>query len=316
MRVSLGWMVAAVATGLGIGVTGVVAQAPTIERPSIVTTTQVLGSVVRELVADQADVTVLMDAGADEHTWQPSARDSETLFGADLIVANGLDLEEGLVRLLAEAEASGVPVFRATDHVAVRQATDEGHETAADDEHADDEHAETDHEQGPADPHFWLDPLAMRDAVLALGSALDIAGVDATAATAAMAAELVALDAEIEALLAPIPPGDRRLVTGHGALGYFADRYGFDVVGTVIPGLSTSDEPSARDIADLLDAIRASGARVLVSDLTTPPSVAGAVAGEGGLRLVEVQVAQPPESGGYAELLRTLATSIAGALTS
>lgn len=290
-----------------VSVTGLVAQERTSESPSIVVTTQVLGSVVRDLVADEADVTVLMETGADEHTWQPSARDSEALFGADLIVANGLDLEEGLISLLAQAEASGVPIFRATDHVAVRSATDDL---------ADEEPAASDHEHGPSDPHFWLDPLAMRDAVLALGPALETAGVDATATSAAMAAELEALDAEIEALLKPIPADDRLLVTGHDALGYFTDRYGFRVIGTVIPGLSTSDEPSARDIAELLDAIRASGARVLLSDVATPPSVAGAVAGEAGLRLVEVQVAQPPESGSYADLLRILATSIADALTS
>lgn len=296
---------------LGIVGTGVIAQESDGERPSVVVTTQVLGSVVRDLVADQAQVTVLMDAGADEHTWQPSARDSEALFGADLIVANGLDLEEGLISVIEEAEASGVPVFRATDHVEVRS-------TAGESADADDEHAAADHEHGPSDPHFWLDPLAMRDAVVELGTALESAGVDASAANAAaasMAVELEGLDAEIEDLLQPIPAERRILVTGHESLGYFADRYGIRIIGTVIPGLSTSDEPSARDIAELIDAIRASGAGVLLSDIATPPSVAGAVAGEAGLRLVEVQVAQPPASGSYFDLLRILATSIAAALT-
>jgi ABC-type Zn uptake system ZnuABC Zn-binding protein ZnuA len=119
----------------------------------------------------------------------------------------------------------------------------------------------------------------------------------------------------MEALLAPIPAQRRLLVTGHGALGYFADRYGFRVVGTVIPGSSTSEEPSARDIAELIDAIRASGASLLLADIATPPSVAGAVAGEAGIRLVEVQLAQPAESGTYADLLRTLAKAISDALS-
>src|SRR5262245_4783491 len=82
------------------------------ERPSVVVTTGVLGSLVSELVGDAADVDVLMDGGADPHTWQPSARDSELLLDADVIVANGLGLEEGLSGVLAQAEAEGVPVFR------------------------------------------------------------------------------------------------------------------------------------------------------------------------------------------------------------
>jgi len=126
--------------------------------------------------------------------------------------------------------------------------------------------------------------------------------------------ELEALDAEISTMLAPIPDERRQLVTGHGALGYFADRYGFRIVGTVIPGLSSADEPSARDIAELLEAIRAAGTTVVFGDVGTPPSVAEAVAAESGARLVELQVAQLPESGSYADLLRDIAAAVAGAL--
>jgi zinc/manganese transport system substrate-binding protein len=288
----------------------VAAQETSAELPSIVATTQVLGSVVRELVADDGVVTVLMDPGVDEHTWQPSARDSEVLFGADLIVANGLDLEEGLIDLLAQAEAAGVPIFRATDHVSVRPASGEAADHPADDEHTDG----IAHQHALGDPHFWLDPLAMRDVVLALGPVLAATGIDDAERAAGLATDLEALDHEIAALIAPIPTERRLLVTGHGALGYFADRYGFRVVGTVIPGLSTSDEASARDIAELIAAIRDAGASVLFSDVTTPPSVAGAVAGETGLQLVELSVAQLPESGSYADLLRGLATTISEAL--
>jgi zinc/manganese transport system substrate-binding protein len=278
-------------------------------RPSVVVTTEVLGSVVAELAGDVADVTVLMAGGVDPHSWQPSARDSHALFEADLIVANGLDLEEGLVSVLEQAAEAGVPIFRATDHIAVRASA--GPEAAHE---GDDSGLEPTHEHAVGDPHFWLDPLAMRDVVLALGPVLAEAGLDVGERAASLARGLEALDAEIAQALAGIPQERRQLVTGHLALGYFADRYGFRVIGTVVPGLSTSDEPSARDISLLIESIREAGSTAVFSDVGTPSSVAEAVAAETGARLVTLQIAQIPESGAYADLLRGVATSVAEAL--
>jgi zinc/manganese transport system substrate-binding protein len=274
-------------------------------RPSIVVTTEVLGSVVSDLAGDVADVRTLMGGGADPHSWQPSARDSEAIFGADLIVANGLDLEEGLLGVLEQAASDGVPVFHAAEHVDLRASAgrDDDPEHQADGGHA------------AGDPHFWLDPLAMRDVVLTLDPVLIGAGIELGDAPALQAAGLEALDVELRELLSAVPDGQRRLVTGHGALGYFADAYDFDIVGTVVPGLSSSDEPSARDIADLVTAIREAGATVVFSDVGTPQSVAETVAGETGAQMVELEVAQLPEGGGYADLMRDLATTVAGALS-
>ena len=298
------------ALSLLAGPSALAAQEPSNEQPTIVVTTEVLGSIVRDLAADEADVTVLMTAGADPHSWQPSARDSQALFEADVIVANGLDLEEGLIDLLGQAETEGVPVFRATDHVAIRMPSSQDHEEGADDED------QADHEHASGDPHFWLDPLAMRDVVLALGAAMAEAGIDVADRASRMAAELETLDDELATMLEVVPIERRQLVTGHEALGYFADRYGFDIVGTVIPGLSSSDEPSARDIAELIDSIRAAGATAVFTDVSTPASVAEAVAAEAGVQIVQLKVEQLPESGSYADLLRQVAASVAEALSS
>ena len=286
----------------------------------LVVTTEVLGSVVGDLVGDAADVTVLMSAGVDPHSWQPSARDSQTVFEADLIVANGLDLEEGLVSVLEQAEAEGVPVFHATDHVAIRgSAGTEEHPDEARD-HAGEAGAEGDsdadpgHEHKTGDPHFWLDPLAMRDVVLVLGPVMSDAGIDIADRADLLAADLEALHSELTGTLAAVPDERRQLVTGHGALGYFADRYGFRIIGTVIPGLSSSDEPSAKDIAELIESIRAAGTTAVFSDVGTPASVAEAVAAETGAQVVELRVAQLPASGSYADLLREIAAAIANAL--
>jgi zinc/manganese transport system substrate-binding protein len=309
---------------------GLVAGQAVADQPTIVVTTEVLGSIVGELVGEDGEVIVLMEAGADPHTWQPSARDSEVVFGADLVVANGLELEEGLHDVLAQAEADGVPVFHAADHI-----PDGGQDAATDaTEAAEDDHAEATpgaagsegpadgstepgdhgHEYHEGDPHIWLDPLAMREVVLALAPVLLEAGVDVDDRAAAMAEELTALDAELRATLAGIPAGQRRLVTGHGALGRFADRYGFEIVGTVIPGLSSADEPSARDIAQLVEAIRASGASAIFTDATTPPAVADAVAAETGARVIPISVERLPSSGRYVDLVRDVAAAIADGL--
>jgi zinc/manganese transport system substrate-binding protein len=287
-------------------------------RPvSVVVTTEVLGSVVNQLVGDSADVTTLMSSGVDPHTWQPSARETEALFNADFVVANGLDLEEGLASVLEQAEADGVPVFHAADHVVLRASAgaedDPVDETEADQEEADHE-GDADHEHAAGDPHFWLDPLAMRDVVLALGAAFEGVGLELGDRTDVLASDLEMLDAELIQLLSVIPEEQRQLVTGHGALGYFADRYGFTIVGTVVPGLSSADEPSAREIAALIEDIKAAGSVALFTDIGTPQSVAQAVADETGARIVELQVAQLPEGGSYQDLLRDLAILVSGSL--
>jgi zinc/manganese transport system substrate-binding protein len=256
-----------------------------------------------------------MDGGSDPHAWQPSARDSEALFEADLIIANGFGLEEGLVGVPEQAEADGVTVFRATDHLADPLGLPgSGLGDAEGDDMASDPEAAAGHGLAAGDPHFWLDPLAMRDVVLALGPKMAEAGIDVTDRAALLAADLEALDAEIADVLEAVPDERRWLVSGHADLGYFADRYGFGIVGSVVPGLSTSEEPSARNVAELLEAIRASGATVIFSDVGTPQSVAEAVAAEAGATLVELHLAQVPESGDYADLLRDVASSIVEAL--
>ena len=305
MRVMIAFVLAIVLLSAGAATAAGSEDGAPASRPSIVVTTEVLGSVVTDVVGDVAEVRTLMSGGADPHSWQPSARDSEAIFGADLIVANGLDLEEGLVSVLEQAETDGVPVFHAAEHVDLRASAGRDDDP---EHHADDGHA-------AKDPHFWLDPLAMRDVVLALDAVMAGTGIELGDAAALEAGELEALDAELREQLAAIPEGQRQLVTGHGALGYFADAYDFEIVGTVVPGLSSSDEPSARDIADLVQAIREAGATAVFSDVGTPQAVAEAVADETGARIVELEVAQLPEGGSYRDLMRDLATTVADALT-
>jgi zinc/manganese transport system substrate-binding protein len=293
----LGLLLALVGSVTAHGSGHTAAQSSPPSDRSIVVTTDILGAVVRDLVGDAASVSVLIGSGVDPHAWAPSSRDTEAVYGAALVIANGLRLEEGIVDVLETAEADGVPVFRATDHVSVRE-LDPGVPAEG------------------GDPHFWLDPVAMRDVVVALAPVLSGLGLDVDDRAAALESRLEGLDREIAALLAAIPTERRRLVTGHESMGYFADRYGFELVGAVIPGLSSHGEASARDLAELVATVRAAGVDVVFTEAGTPTQIADVLASETGSRTVEVTLEQLPPDGSYESLIRDVATTIASALGS
>jgi zinc/manganese transport system substrate-binding protein len=291
MRLRLALLVVAAALA-GAACSG--GASPTSAPSAIVVTFPVLGTVVRDLVGDRAVVTVLMPDGVDPHDWSPSAKDIERVMGARLVVANGLGLEANLANALTEAEKAGVPVFRATDHITVRPLEDDG-ATAA-------------------DPHFWVDPLSMRDVVAALVPELATVGIDVAARGTDLEQRLADLDAEIRATLAVVPEADRKLVTGHESMGYFAARYGFALVGAVIPGLTSQGEASAGEMAALATLIREQGVKAIFAEIGTPSAVAEAIARETGVAVVELPSHTLPADGSYFSFVRAIATSIAGAL--
>ena len=277
-------------------------------RPTVVVTTPILGSLVEQLVGADAEVQVLIPNGADPHDFSPSARDIAALGNATLIVSNGLDLEEGMVEAIENAEGDGVAVFHAADHVTVREIDEEGGHDEHADEHADDGH-EHHHEGG--DPHIWTDPLTMREMVPSLTTALERAtGVQLDATSTALTKELTALDGEVRSILAGLPAGGCRLVTGHDSLGYFAERYGCEIVGTVIPGLSSTAEESAKDLASLQDAIAEAQVTTVFTEVGTPKKVAEQVATETGARLVELPSHGLATGGDYRAFITELATRI------
>ncbi len=296
----------------------------------IVVTTSVLGSVVMDLVGESATVTVLMGNGVDPHDWSPSAQDLEAVYGADIVVANGLALEESLLDALEEAGADGVRIFEAADHIDVRQLGEatHGHEADAvpeashglggDNEAAESEAAHTagdEHDHGAEDPHFWVDPISMVAVVEALGPELAGIGLDVSERQADLVTRLQVLDADVRGLLEPIPAEARKLVTGHESMGYFADRYGFELVGAVIPGLSSQGEVSARAMADLAEQIRADGVSVIFAEVGTPQSVAESIASETGVQVVELPTHIVPDDGSYFSFITGIATIVAEALS-
>ena len=295
-------------------------------RPSIVVTYSILGAVVSEVVGDAADVKILMPNGIDPHEWEPSAKDIEALTNADLIVSNGLDLEGNVMEAIEEAESNGVAVFHATDHVEVIEFGVGGHDHADEETHAEDEvvttesvvgtTVESEHEHGDGDPHFWTSPVEMAAVVLSLGEALSDLGID-VGDRAAMAAErLTNLDQEVNKIVEAIATDQRILITGHESLGYFAHQYGFEVVGAVIPSLSSEAEASAGELAELKAVIEAEGVSVIFTELGTSPDVVAALANDAGVDVVELSTHFLPEDGTYASFVLDLASTISSALAS
>jgi zinc/manganese transport system substrate-binding protein len=276
--------------------------------PAIAVTTPVLGDVVRNLVGELATVDVVMPAGADPHEFQPSARQAADLRDAELIVANGGGLEAGLDDTLETAEDDGVVVFRAIDHVEPLAADDEG----------------DDHGHDDVDPHFFTDPSRMADAAAALSDTLaaevpdlDTDGFRTQSDT--YVADLRALDEEVADIVASVPPDRRRLVTNHDVFGYFADRYGFEVIGAVIPSATTEASASAGEIDDLATAVTAAGVPAVFTDTSAPADLVDTLAAEvGDVVVVELYSESLGEEGsgadGYAAMMRTNATRIADAL--
>ena len=305
----------------------VATTAPAPELPTVVVTYSVLAAVVSELVEGSANVVTLIPDGQDPHDFEPSAKDLETINNAALVVANGLDLEEGLDEALANAQQAGVNVFYVADHVTVldivdvNDHSDHGHvHRGADashsgddhgDEHSDEDSDEHDHSQ---DPHVWLSPHTVREALPALAKAAsDALNVDLAAAQLALDDELAALDTELLSLFSAID--NCQLVTGHNELGYFVDRYGCTVVAAIISSTSTNAEASARNTEFVIDVIKTHSVKVIFTSLGTNPKTAEQVAKEADAQLVTISTHFLGTSNDYVAFMRTLGTTIATSLS-
>ena len=280
---------------------------------NVVVTYSAIGDVVSRLVGDAATVTVLIPNGQDQHDFEPSAQDVETLNNATLVVSNGLDLEEGLEDTLVQVEKSGVSVFHIADHVTLLNAAKgDEKESAAKEEHDDDEEEHDDH--GTEDPHVWLDPETLAQAIPALADALTKAtGKDFAEEATTVVNELTALSAKVRDIMGTV--SECNLVTGHDSLGYFAARYGCTVVGAVIPGFSTAAEASAGSLAELKALATKNDVKAIFTELGTPSDVAAQIAKEVGVEVVELSTHVLPKNGGYDEMMTQLATAIANGLS-
>jgi len=268
----------------------------------VVATHSVLGDLVRNVVGGEADVQVVMPPGADPHEFEPSAAQLATATEADLIVANGLELEHGLEDTLEAAVGDGVPVLSLGEELDPLRLAD-GSEV---------------------DPHWFTDPERMAVAAGLVARAVGgVAGVDPGVVernARGYAERLRSLTREVDERLAAVPDDARRLVTEHEVLGYYARRFGFDVVGTVIPSGSTLAEPSAADLGALVEEVESSGIPALFVDASAPSGLVDVLAGEVGEDVDVVELwseslgDEGSEASTYVDLIRVDTERIAGAL--
>ncbi|ANW22397.1 zinc ABC transporter substrate-binding protein (plasmid) [Streptomyces clavuligerus] len=283
------------------------------DRPRVVVTTNILGDVTREIVGDQAEVTVLMKPNADPHSFGLSAVQAAELERADLVVFNGLGLEENVLRHVDAARSSGVETFEVGEAVGplTFRAPDDGGPGAA---------------AGRPDPHFWTDPDRVRKAARLIADRVveNVAGVDEKAVRANAArydGRLADLTTWMEKSFGRIPEHQRALVTNHHVFGYLAERFGFRVIGAVVPSGTTLASPSSSDLRSLTEAVREAGVRTVFADSSQPKRLAEVLRAELGGRVGVMELHSESLSekgkgaGTYLEMMRANATAITAGLT-
>lgn len=233
--------------------------------PVILTSTTILADITRSLAGDRLKIDSLLPVGTDPHSYQPTPQDVAKLAKSKLLIINGANYEGFLGPLLANAGGERT-ILEASSGVTPRE------------------------EAGSVDPHMWLDPNNVIRYVENIRAGLiqfDPAGEAVYKANADQyIRQLTELDAWIVEQVKQIPAEKRLLVTNHEALGYFAERYGFTVVGTVVESFSSDASPSAQQMAGLIDQIKARGAPAIFLDAGDNNSLAQQIADETGVRVV------------------------------
>jgi zinc/manganese transport system substrate-binding protein len=231
---------------------------------SAVATTTEIADLVRNVGGERVDVHGLLSPGADPHGYEPRPSDASSIVDAAVVFKSGGDLDEWLDELVDNA-GGDAEVIDLIDSVRTVEV------------------------DGETDPHWWQDPRNVVLAVAAIRDALSDADPDGRRVyernAAAYSRELRRLDEEIAACIGKVPAAKRKVVTTHDSLGYFARRYGIDVVGSVIPSLSTQAQPSAGDIADLVDQVRDEGVEAVFPEAETSERLEQALAREAGAQV-------------------------------
>ena len=236
--------------------------------PTVLATTTFLADIARNVAGDLVSVDSLLPVDADPHSYQPTPQDAARINESKVLIVNGAEYEHFLEALLENAGGERA-IIEASAGLSLR--------TDAESEHG-------------VDPHLWLDPNNVITYVENIREGLTHFDPDGAAEyqsnAKAYTKQLKDLDTWINEQVAQIPTERRLLVTNHEAFGYFAERYGFTVVGTVIESFSSDASPSAQQLAVLIDQIRASRAPAIFLDASENPTLAQQIADEAGVIVV------------------------------
>jgi ABC-type Zn uptake system ZnuABC Zn-binding protein ZnuA len=239
-----------------------------------------LADIAQNVAGDQLRVENLIPRGIDPHAFELTPQDVVRIADSDVLIANGSGFEAWLdktVHNAADLSGKSVEVINASAGLTSRE-PDPGVQEGGEEEH------------GDTDPHYWLDPTQVIHYVENIQAGLEKAYPQAKAEFASNAQvyiqELVRLDTWIQENVAQIAPENRKLVTNHESFGYFADRYGFQVIGAVIPSVSTNASPSAIEMTELIQLIRENHVKAIFLETGSNPELAEQIARETGIRVV------------------------------
>jgi len=273
-------------------------------QPMVVCTTTIISDVVSLIAGEAVDVRTLLPIGADPHSFEATPQDLVLLSEATAIFSNGAELEAGLEPIL---ESVDVPLIALTDGLDLLPAEEEDHETEQNAE-VNDEHDE----HGEYDPHVWLDPTYVaawtHTIERELNALAPTLAEEISARAEAYRESLSHLDAWVMSTVADVPADRRSLVTDHLVFAYFAARYGFTQAGAVLPSATTAADPSARELAELMDGIRELNVSVIFTGETVASSLVEQVAQDTGTNLVYLFIgslsAPSGPAGSYVDLIR------------
>jgi len=272
----------------------------------VVATTSVFADLARLALGDAVQIDSIVPAGIDVHTFEPAPSDAATIAAADLILMNGLGLDDWVGSLIEAAQQSDANVLRLGEGLDVSDAWIYLASSEASAEPA-------------YDPHVWLDPNGAALYVHRIADRVTQERPELSSAIKASSTEglkrITALDAAVGAIFAAIPATNRKIVTFHDAFGYYARAYDITIVGVAIA--SPGQDPSAREIAALIDAIRASGVTTVFSEVQFPSKVLNSIAAETGATVLadlysDALGAAPGDT--YIGAMRANATAIAASM--
>jgi len=267
----------------------------------VIATNSLIGDVVSQVGGDKVSVDVLLPLGSDPHSFSPTPQDAAKITDAEIVFANGVGLEAFLKPLMGSIGGSSKMV-EVSDGISYRATASE---SPRDNQPVD-------------DPHTWMDPNNVIIWVDNIVRALSVQ--DPNNANYYLEngqeyqVKLRELDTWIRSEVSLIPEQDRKLISDHLVFGYFSDRYGFSQVGAIIPGFSSLAEPSAQDIAQIEDAIKAMGVKAIFVNIGTNANIAQRISEDTGTKLVSLYMHSLSDksgvAGNYIDFMRYDVTSI------
>ena len=275
----------------------------TSDKINVLVTTPMLGDFVNEIGGENINLTILMPAEVDPHTYDPSPQDASKIADADIVFYVGLKYEpSALIKLVENTSNEAAVLVEVGEEINPIEFSEEGHkghddhddEDGHDDEEGHDDHDDEDghegHGHGSEDPHFWFDPLRVAIAAeLMINQLIELDPSNSEAyktAGEAYISELNELDSTVSALIETVPSKNRKLITTHESLGYLEARYGVEVLTTIIPSLTSADEISPAQLVDVLDVIEDNDVKVIFIESEAPSVYAETIAAEANIRTV------------------------------